>query len=133
MCTFAAFDSRAALVDAIGKGAAVSASVDTAAEIAKTKTATASKEKAILSVMAGRQAALAKEKRALDLIKSEMAALAKAQYLEINEVGGAGRAQRDKAVAAPRSPHVSPVYRWPRGAGTLAGWSGIGNGEAWRD
>jgi len=59
---------------------------DPAAEIDKTKKAVESKEKAILSVMAKRQADLAREKKALDHIRLEMQKLARAQSAEINEV-----------------------------------------------
>jgi hypothetical protein len=57
-----------------------------AAVIDETKAAVESKEKAILSVMARRQADLAKEKRALDMIRAEMAAVAQQQSLEIQDV-----------------------------------------------
>jgi len=67
-------------------GKAAEEEIDSAKILDSTRKATASTEKAILSVMAQRQAGLAKEKRALDMIRAEMAALSQQQNKEIGEV-----------------------------------------------
>jgi hypothetical protein len=57
-----------------------------AAVIAATKKASESKERAILTVMARRQADLAKEAQALNMIKAEMQAVSQQQSREILDV-----------------------------------------------
>jgi len=82
-------DSTPTTADATANGEngkAAEAEVDSAQILDSTRKATASTEKAILSVMAQRQAGLAKEKRALDMIRVEMAALSQQQNKEIGEV-----------------------------------------------
>ena len=71
---------------ASGDDSAAEEPADAAHVLDSTRKASASKEKAILTVMARRQADLAKEKRALDMIRVEMAAVSQQQNKEILDV-----------------------------------------------